>query len=150
VYKNRLLHFDEKVIVSEGVAHPRHAVMVEDSIVLDQGYPVFWFVFRGEWYDIGKVYDRKNRLKGYYSDIIKPAVIENNIVRITDLFLDLWVSTGGKATVLDLDEYEEAVEKGWLEAKIALEARTKLDHLVELSRKHLFQPRLVIDFQERM
>lgn len=67
-------------------------------------------------------------------------------MRITDLFLDLWVSTGGEATVLDMDEYSEAVERGWLEDRIALEAKANLDHLVELSRKHLFPPKFVIDF----
>jgi len=148
-YKNRLLYADEKVIVSEGIARPKRVVIVEGSIVLDQGYPVVWFVFRGEWYDIGKVYDRKNRLKGYYSDIIKPAEIENNTVRITDLFLDLWISTKREVTILDMDEYNEAVEKGWLEDRMAIEARTKLDHLVELTRERLFPPRFVVDFHKR-
>ena len=67
-------------------------------------------------------------------------------LRITDLFLYLWVSTGGEVTILDMDEYNDAIERGWLEDRIALEAKAKLDHLVELSRKHLFPPKFVIDF----
>lgn len=147
VYTNRLLYADEKVIVSEGIAHPKRVAIVEGSIVLDQGYPVVWFVFRGEWYDIGKVYDRKNRLKGYYADIIRPAEIKNNTVRITDLFLDLWISTKGEVTILDMDEYNEAVKKGWLEDRTALEAKTKLDHVVKLARERLFPPKFVVNFQ---
>ena len=147
VYRNRLLRFDERVIVSVGVAHPKSPVIVDGEVVLDTGYPVVWFVFPGEWYDLGKVYDQGKNLKGYYSDIIKPAEISGDTIKITDLFLDLWISTEGKPTILDEDEYDEAVKKNWIQEETAIEARERLDRLIELVRRELFPPKITIDFE---
>jgi protein associated with RNAse G/E len=46
-------------------------------------------------------------LKGWYCNIGKPAVIEDDTVSYVDLALDLWVSIDGKQTVLDEDELED-------------------------------------------
>jgi len=147
VYKHKLLYVDEQVIVSLGVAHPKKPIIVEGRVVIDSGYPVVWFVFPGEWYDVGKVYNRNNRLDGYYSDIIKPVRIEGATVKVTDLFLDLWVSPEWETVVLDEDEYREAVEKKWLDRETATEAKSKLGQLIDLANKRLFPPEFVIDFQ---
>jgi predicted RNA-binding protein associated with RNAse of E/G family len=150
VYRNKLLRFDERVIVSVGVAHPKIPVIVDGEVVLDTGYPVVWFVFPGEWYDLGKVYDQEKNLKGYYSDIIKPAEISGDTIKITDLFLDLWVSTEGIPTVLDEDEYDEAVKKNWIKQETAIEAREKLDRLIELVHKGFFPLRFVMAFEPKL
>jgi len=60
------------------------------------------------WYNIFEIYDRDDgKLKGWYCNIGKPAVIEDDFVSYVDLALDLWVSANGKQTVLDEDELEE-------------------------------------------
>lgn len=62
--------------------------------------------YSDRWYNIFAVYDRDDgRLKGWYCNIGKPAVIEDGIVSYVDLALDLWVSADGKQTVLDEDEF---------------------------------------------
>lgn len=64
--------------------------------------------YTDKWYNVFEVYDRDDgKLKGWYCNITKPAVIEDGSVSFVDLALDLWVSADGKQTVLDEDELEE-------------------------------------------
>jgi protein associated with RNAse G/E len=64
--------------------------------------------FTDKWFNIFEIYDRDDgHFKGCYCNISKPAVIEDGVISFVDLALDLWVSTDGKQTVLDEDEFEE-------------------------------------------
>ncbi len=64
--------------------------------------------YNDRWYNIFEIYDRDDdKLKGWYCNIGKPAVIEDGVVSYVDLALDLWVSINGQQTVLDKDEFEE-------------------------------------------
>ena len=64
--------------------------------------------YSDRWYNIFEIYDRDdNQFKGWYCNIGKPAIIEDDFVSYVDLALDLWVSANGKQTVLDEDELEE-------------------------------------------
>lgn len=64
--------------------------------------------YSDKWYNIFAIYDRDDgKLKGWYCNITKPAVIEDGYVSYVDLALDLWVSADGRRKVLDEDELEE-------------------------------------------
>jgi uncharacterized protein len=64
--------------------------------------------YSDRWYNIFEIHDRDDdRLKGWYCNIGKPAVLEPDSVSYVDLALDLWVSVDGKQTVLDEDELAE-------------------------------------------
>ena len=64
--------------------------------------------YSDRWYNIFEIHDRDDgHLKGWYCNIGKPAVIEDDFVSYVDLALDLWVSADGRQTVLDEDELEE-------------------------------------------
>ncbi len=64
--------------------------------------------YTDKWYNIFEIYDRDDgKLKGWYCNITKPAVIEDGSISYVDLALDLWVSADGWQTVLDEDELEE-------------------------------------------
>ncbi len=64
--------------------------------------------YSDRWYNIFGIYDRDDgRFKGWYCNICKPAIIEDDFVSYVDLALDLWVSANGQQTVLDEDELEE-------------------------------------------
>ena len=64
--------------------------------------------YSDRWYNIFEIYDRDdNQFKGWYCNIGKPAIIEDDFVSYVDLALDLWVSVNGDQTVLDEDELEE-------------------------------------------
>lgn len=64
--------------------------------------------YSDRWYNIFEIYDRDDgRIKGWYCNICKPAVIEEGVVSYVDLALDLWVSVSGQQYVLDEDEFAE-------------------------------------------
>lgn len=64
--------------------------------------------YSDRWYNIFEIYDRDDeKLKGWYCNICKPAIIEDDVVSYVDLALDLWVSANGNQTVLDEDELAE-------------------------------------------
>ena len=59
-------------------------------------------------YNIFEIYDRDDgKFKGWYCNIGKPAIIEDDFVSYVDLALDLWVSADGRQTILDEDELAE-------------------------------------------
>jgi protein associated with RNAse G/E len=63
--------------------------------------------YSNRWYNIFEIYDRDSgELKGWYCNIGRPAVIDDDFVSYVDLALDLWVSVDGTQTVLDEDELE--------------------------------------------
>ena len=75
--------------------------------------------YTDKWYNVFEIYDRDDgKLKGWYCNITKPAVVEDNSVSYVDLALDLWVSADGKRTVLDEDELEELGLDDELENKV--------------------------------
>ena len=77
------------------------------DIVLKENDRFVETFYSDRWYNIFEIYDRDDgRIKGWYCNIGKPAVIEDGIVSYVDLALDLWVSADGRQTVLDEDEFE--------------------------------------------
>jgi hypothetical protein len=76
-------------------------------VIFKKGDRFVEYYYSNRWYNIFAIYDRDDgKLKGWYCNIGKPAVIEDHVVSYADLALDLWVSVDGKQTVLDQDEFE--------------------------------------------
>ena len=64
--------------------------------------------YSDRWYNIFEIHDcDDDQLKGWYCNIGKPAVFEDDSISYVDLALDLWISVDGKQTILDEDELEE-------------------------------------------
>jgi protein associated with RNAse G/E len=104
-YDGVLLHRDERSIVLEA-PFDRDDMPFQD-VVFKRGDRFVEYYYTDRWYNMFAVYDRDDdRLKGWYCNIGKPAVFEDSTVSYIDLALDLWVSTSGKQTVLDQDEFE--------------------------------------------
>ena len=63
--------------------------------------------YTDRWYNIFEIHAQEDdRLKGWYCNIGKPAVMETeNIISYVDLALDLWVAPDGTQTVLDENEF---------------------------------------------
>ena len=63
--------------------------------------------YTDRWYNIFVIHDHEDgKIKGWYCNVGKPAVIGAGTVSYVDLALDLWVSADGRQTVLDEDEFE--------------------------------------------
>jgi hypothetical protein len=90
-----------------------------------------WF-YADRWYNVFKIFDvGDGRLKGWYCNITRPAVITSTPERVTvyadDLELDVFVFPNGEVLLLDEDEF----------AALALsddERRAALDAVREIRR----------------
>lgn len=88
------------------------------DVIFKKGDRFVEYFYLDRWYNIFTIYDRDDgRVKGWYCNVGMPAVIEDGIVSYVDLALDLWVSTDGKQTVLDEDEFELLELTGELRSK---------------------------------
>jgi hypothetical protein len=105
-YEGVLLSRDENSITLDALFDREDMPFMD--IVLKKGDRFVEHYYTDRWYNIFAVYDRDNgRLKGWYCNVGQPAVIEDGVISYVDLALDLWVSAGGKQTVLDEDEFEK-------------------------------------------
>jgi len=89
--------------------------------------------YTDRWYNIFEIHDRQDdRLKGWYCNIGKPAVLESrDQISYIDLALDLWVAPDGAQTILDEDEFV-ALD---LDAGTRSKARAALSELQALFHK---------------
>src|SRR6187431_2904614 len=104
-YKGTLLSRDDHTIVLEALFDRDDMPFMD--VVFKTGDRFVEYYYTDRWYNIFTVHDRDNgNVKGWYCNVSQPAVFEDDIVSYVDLALDLWVSTDGKQTVLDEDEFE--------------------------------------------
>ena len=64
------------------------------------------------------------------------------ILKITDLFLDLWVSPDGSYQVEDEDEFESAIANNWIQTDLANQARNALQDLIAEIEYGTFPPEI--------
>jgi len=88
------------------------------------------YYYPGRWYNIFRIGDKEGKLKGFYCNIIKPVIIEKNVLKWIDLALDLWVRPDGSYLILDEDEFE-AQEPSADERDEAMNAVTELKEMVK-------------------
>ena len=128
-YEGMLLSRDENSVTLEALFD--RADMPFMDVVFKTGDRFVEYYYSDRWYNIFAIHDREDgQIKGWYCNIGKPAVIDDGVVSYIDLALDLWVSTDGKQTVLDEDEFEELN----LNEELKAGALNGLDEL-----KHLFK-----------
>jgi len=104
-YEGVLLNREGNVIKLEALFD--RADMPFMDVVFKKGDRFVEYYYTDRWYNIFAIYDRDDgKIKGWYCNIGMPAQIEAGVVSYVDLALDLWVSTDGKLTVLDEDEFD--------------------------------------------
>jgi predicted RNA-binding protein associated with RNAse of E/G family len=142
--ESELLREDRDLTVFRHSLNPSAPIEIGGAIVLGEEFTGVWFLYAGEPFDVGRIHDPRGRLTGYYCDMILPMEqIGSHRYAITDLFLDLWVSPTGQCTVLDRDEFEEAVGRGWVTTEQARLAERTLSKLFRLAQAGSFPPTLV-------
>ena len=114
-YTGTLLQWEAHKIVLEARFMPPDLPFM--GIVIRTGDRFIETFFTNRWYNVFEIHDRDDdRLKGWYCNIGKPAVLETEtVISYVDLALDLWISSDGAQTVLDEDEF----------AALALDGNTK-------------------------
>jgi protein associated with RNAse G/E len=130
-YEGVLLNRDENVVTLEALFD--RADMPFMDVVFKTGDRFVEYYYEDRWYNIFAIHDRDDgQIKGWYCNIGQPAIIEDGIVSYVDLALDLWVSTDGKQTVLDEDEFEELK----LNEELKTGALNGLDELKDLFKNN--------------
>ncbi|MBT2898109.1 DUF402 domain-containing protein [Streptomyces sp. McG3] len=103
-------------------------VRFEPGDVLTEHY------WRDRWFAVKEVRTGDGRLKGWYCDITRPAVLADGVLTVEDLDLDLWASADGASVLrLDEDEFEESGLAGRDPAAAGAAVRA-LDELERLAR----------------
>lgn len=64
------------------------------------------YFYSDHWYNIFEVYDRQDKLKGWYCNLARPAKFTAEAIEQEDLALDLIVSPAGETVLLDEEEFE--------------------------------------------
>lgn len=141
VIQTKLLEDAEGVVIMQHKVKTSKPLRIDGQIVIDDGYDAVWFIYRGQCHDIGIIRDRTGIFTGYYCDVILPLISRDGFYEATDLFLDLWITPSGRAFVLDEDEFEEAISKGWISHATAGIAREELNHMLKGLERGDFPPR---------
>ncbi len=103
-YEGVILQRESNFVVLEALFNRPDTPFMD--IVLKENDRFVETFYNDRWYNIFEIYDRDDgKLKGWYCNIGKPAVIEDSVVSYVDLALDLWVSADGRQSVLDEDEF---------------------------------------------
>jgi len=140
-----------KVIVGRSQITSTHSIEFDGKMVLQAGFPITYFELVGKWFNVVKVRNLRGEHTGYYCGITAPVkLLKDGSVEITDLFLDLWVSPDLRYRVLDQDELEEALKKGWIPEQLHARAKRELKKLVALVEMKDFPPRLVRQLERRL
>lgn len=144
VWEHELILDSQNNIVSKFVFDGLpHAFKVAEIPVIENGYIGTTHEFVGKWYEIVKVIDKNDEIKGYYCNINEPFKRVEDGYEIFDLFIDLWVFPDGKYVILDEDELEKAIIERWVTAHQAKKARETIDQLIKMIEKGDFPPDIV-------
>lgn len=105
-YEGDVLHREENSVILEAFFNRDDMPFMDVLFKCNDRFVETFYSDR--WYNIFEIYDRDDgKLKGWYCNICKPAMIDETSVSYVDLALDLWISANGKQTVLDEDELAE-------------------------------------------
>jgi predicted RNA-binding protein associated with RNAse of E/G family len=94
--------------------------------------------FFHEHFNLLQFLDENHQTLGYYSDIGTPLIKTPDSYQMTDWFLDIWLSPGGKLFELDLDEFEVARSNNLLSPSDAKIAQTTFARLTAEARQGIY------------
>ena len=144
IYDQRVVLELDDVIITLSDPLELEAPMIRDGrVMLEAGSLALWFTFPGAWHDIGRFHRADGSFSGMYANILTPPSIEGSVWYTTDLFLDVWWPSDGDVVLLDEDEFDEAYERGQIDAETARRAREEADRLLEAARTGEWPPRVV-------
>lgn len=121
-------------------------LMIAGRPALEPGSAAVWFTFPGAWHDIGRFHLADGTFTGIYANILTPPVLGNGAWDTTDLFLDVWIEPSGTLHVLDEDQLEEALRRGWVDPDMAERARQEVGRIVTATREGRWPPSVVSEW----
>jgi predicted RNA-binding protein associated with RNAse of E/G family len=142
VFEQALVHDGGDVVVTcLPAAELRKPVRAGGRVVLEPGAPVVWFTYRGEvWHDVGRFHRADGTFTGLYANVLTPVRMDGAEWETTDLFLDVWMDADGSVEILDRDEFDAAVDAGWIDADTAARALAEAERLAAAARAGTWPP----------
>ncbi|MFQ6128276.1 MAG: DUF402 domain-containing protein [Thermoplasmata archaeon] len=147
-YEQELIEDRGNLVISRFTFNDlKEALVIEGIGVLDNGYQAVLFEFFDPPLEIMKIYDRKGNFTGYYCNVnTKPSRFECGY-EIVDLYIDIFVLPDMRYQILDNEEFETAVRKGWISSNQESLARATVDRIAKDIEAGDFPPEVVRDFQ---
>ena len=143
LFEQRLVARERAVVVTllEHAAIERASV-VDGAVILEPGSPIVWFTMPGARHDLGRFHRADGTFTGLYANVLTPVEgIDGADWSTTDLFLDVWLpADGGAARLLDENELEDALRRGWLDGGSAAEATAEAARLLAEARAGSWPP----------
>lgn len=104
-YPGKVLERDDHSVLIEAFFNrgdlPFHGILFARG---DRFLERYW---SDRWYNIFEIHDlHDDRIKGWYCNLTRPAVITEETIEYVDLALDLLVYPDGRQLVLDEEEFE--------------------------------------------
>lgn len=143
VFEQHLVHDGDDVKVTLAEYRSSPPIVIAGEVVLEAGADVVWFTFPGLWHDVGRFHRADGTFTGLYANVLTPPVLDGPEWDTTDLFVDVWVSPGGEVLLLDDDELEEALGRGWVNGSTAARAREEARRLVAAAAAGSWPPAAV-------
>lgn len=94
--------------------------------------------FFHEHFNLLQFLDENQQILGYYSDIGTPLIKTPDSYQMTDWFLDIWLSPGGKLFELDMDEFEVACSNNLLSPADAEIAKITFARLIDEVKQGIY------------
>jgi uncharacterized protein len=151
IFNSTLLHADHNSIILTHTVNPSRPIRHFGETVGDTGYEAVWFLFKGKPYDVARFYRPDCTFTGYFVDVLEPVEWEGSdagtLQPLVDLFLDLWIAPDGRFQLMDEDELEDAVHRGFIGRAKAKVARTVANELAEATQAGTFPPAFVTVYE---
>jgi predicted RNA-binding protein associated with RNAse of E/G family len=94
--------------------------------------------FFHEHFNVLQFQDQDRQTIGYYSDVGTPLIKTATGYQMTDWFLDIWLTPGGKLFELDLDEFEVAMANQLLTTHEGQIARDTFARLIDEVKRGIY------------
>src|SRR6266545_1065838 len=111
---------------------PKRGPVVIDGVPFCAGDVFTEFYYPDRWYNVFHIADPSGQHKGWYCNVAKPAIVDDQGIAFVDMALDLFVHPDGRHTVLDEDEFAEGEGAVYLPDDVR-SARAGLDDLIRLA-----------------
>ena len=131
---------DYVVTLLDAAQLEKPATAGDGRVILEPGAPVVWLTYRGAWHDVGRFHRADGTFTGIYANVLMPVAMVGNRWETTDLCLDVWLGADGRLEVLDADELEEALRRGWVAPNAVRRAWAEARALVDAAGRGAWPP----------
>ncbi len=135
-WKAELIEETEDLYVFLGIfdfeiAHPKLGVIRRET----KSYEYYW---KNGWFNVFRFHEPEGDFRNYYCNINQPPVLENGILNYVDLDIDVLIWKDFSYEILDIDEFEENIEKYKYPESLQKQAHKSLKDLLKIIEQKEF------------